>query len=218
MVLAFTTIHSRAQDENSRIATVSVNPSKSVVLTNKTFTVNITICNVSDMAGWQFILLWNRTVINCTKADLHSPTEWANGTLDFGPGIMNDYDKNWWNDERQWLMNETGYNPTFSGIYYEGETYISPEPAFNGSTTIVTLTFQTLQPGETSLSLKDTTLGDSYGSAISHTDSDGSVNIIDPIAFTNCYGTRQGNPGWNAGFDINGDEKIDILDAIMIAK
>jgi len=215
MVLAFTAIHGWAQDENPHVATVSVDPSKLVVLTNETFTVNISINNVSDMAGWEFILLWNRTAINCTKADVHSPSEWANGTSDFGPGVITDYSNARW----YWIMKDAGFNSTFNGIYYKAQARLwYPEPAFNGSIAIVTLTFQALQPGETSLSLKDTILGDSSASAISHTDSDGFVDVLDAVAFANCFGLRHGDGGWNAGFDVNEDGKIDILDAIMIAQ
>lgn len=218
MVFAFTPIRCGAQDENAHVATVLVNPSKLVVSTNESFTVNITINDVSDLAGWEFVLLWNRTVINCTRAEVHSPSEWANGTLDYGPGIMNEYDRNWWNDFRGLLMEETGYNSTFNGIYFKSQTYEYPEPTFNGSITIVTLTFQALQPGATSLSLKDTILGNSSGSAMSHTYSDGFVYVLDVVAFTNCFGLRQRDLRWNAGFDVNGDGKIDILDAIIMAQ
>ena len=217
MVLVFIPIHGRAQDENAQVATVSVNPDKLVVLTNETFTVNISITNVSDMAGWEFALIWNRTVINCTEAVLHPPSEWANGTLDYGPGIMNDYDKNWWTPPRMPLQKRIGYNSTFNGIYFKAQTFEYPESTFNGSMTIVTLTFQALQLGNTSLLLGDTKLGDYSGSPISHIDCDAFVDVIDAGAFENCFGLVQGDIGWNADADINGDGKIDIYDAIILS-
>jgi hypothetical protein len=217
LILVFIPIHGWAQDENAQVATVSVNPSELVVLTNATFTVNISISNVSDMAGWQIALLWNRTVINCTEAVLHAPSEWTNGTLDYGPGIMNDYDPNYWVPNRWLLQQRTGYNSTFNGIYFKAQTYEYPEPSFNGSVTIVTLTFQTLQPGNTSLQLRYTELANSSASPIPHTDCDAFVNIIDANTFTNCFGLQQGDKGWNAQFDFDGDGKIDIYDAIILA-
>lgn len=217
MVLVFTAIPSWAQDEDAHFATVSVNPGQLVVLTNETFTVNISISNVSDLAGWEFALLWNRTVINCTGAVLHAPSEWANGTLDYGPGIMNDYDKNWWTSSRMLFQQKIGYNSTFNGIYSKAQTFEYPESTFNGSMTIVTLTFQALQPGNTSLLLRDTKLGDNSASPIPHTDSDAFVNVIDVGAFTNSFGLLQGDRGWNAVADINGDGNIDIYDAIILS-
>ena len=46
---------------------------------------------------------------------------------------------------------------------------------------------------------------------------DGIVNILDSIAFMNCFGKSSGQPGYNQAADLNGDGIVDISDAILFA-
>jgi hypothetical protein len=148
---------------------ISVEPNSVVVSVNQTFSVDVWINNVTDMAGWGIDLLWNSSVLKCVQAQVNTPPEWGGAPLDLfnkteadankidpnavynawllGPGIVNDYDASYGE-----LCND--YNPT-CGLYERGECR-GPNGGeyhntFNGSIAIVTLTFQALQAGSTSL-------------------------------------------------------------------
>jgi hypothetical protein len=135
-----------------------VDPSQITVFKGDVFTVNVNVTGVTDLQGWEFKLYWNSTVLNCTNAAVVTPTIWQGNTQDYGPGL------------------EANYNSTH-GRFWKAEAANYPTPPFNGSMTIATLTFQALQPGTTSLTLADTTLGDSTAQPITCTVSSGSVNV-----------------------------------------
>lgn len=139
---------------------ILIDPGQVTVFTNDVFHMNVNIINVTDLAGWEFKLYWNNTVLNCTNAAVQSPTQWQNNTQDYGTGV------------------ENSYNST-NGRFYKAETAAYPTPTFNGSMTIATLTFKAMQPGTTSLTLTETKLGNSTGQPIDHTDSSGSVSVSD---------------------------------------
>jgi hypothetical protein len=54
---------------------------------------------------------------------------------------------------------------------------LNPSPPFNGSMTLVTLTFEALDTGITSFDLQDTKLSDSEALVIDHDDFDGAVTV-----------------------------------------
>jgi len=137
---------------------VAVDPTQVTIFKGEPFVVNINLNDVTDLRGWEFKLLWNSTVLNCTDIAIQTPAVWQNGTLDFGPGLENDY------------------NITH-GRFYWGQAANSSAPSFNGSMTLATLTFQALHGGTTSLSLVDPVLGDSNATAMACTVSSGTVNV-----------------------------------------
>ena len=47
---------------------------------------------------------------------------------------------------------------------------------------------------------------------------DGTVNIIDLSIFARAYGSYPGHERWNAKVDLTGDEKVNILDGVIIAR
>lgn len=137
---------------------VTIVPENVTVTVNQTFSVDMWINNVTDMAGWQMQILWDKNILRCIQAQVNTPPVWGGVSLDlfnkteadvakidpvavytawqFGPGIDNDY------------------NAT-CGQYFKAQCW-GPrgEPnhnTFNGSIAVVTLTFQALQPGTTSL-------------------------------------------------------------------
>jgi hypothetical protein len=136
----------------------SVYPSQITTHKHESFSVNVTITNVTDMYGWEFKLYWNNTLLNCTNAQTHAPEIWGNNTFTAGAGI------------------ENGYNATH-GRYWKALTTLYPAASFNGSTTAVTLTFKALTTGTTTLTLQDTKISDSQANAIIHTTADGSVTV-----------------------------------------
>jgi len=49
-------------------------------------------------------------------------------------------------------------------------------------------------------------------------DGDGAVGTSDLIVFSEAYGSEPGDPNWNPYCDLNGDDKIDILDLANLSK
>jgi hypothetical protein len=175
---------------------VTIAPDNVTVTVDQTFSVEVWINNVTFMAGWQITLLWNTNTLKCIHAQVNTPPEWGGASLDFfnktesdaaninsiavysawqfGPGIDNDYSFT-------------------SGRYAKAECW-GPRNgpnhnAFNGSIAIVTLTFQALHEGTTSLDLwrgnynvigryyDGIVIGDGNAMPIAHTDHDGFVEV-----------------------------------------
>jgi hypothetical protein len=137
---------------------VQVDQSQSTVYKGDTAAVNIRITDVVDLAGWEFKLYWNSTVLNCTSAVIQTPTEWQGDAQNYSQAL------------------EPVYNATH-GRFWAAQAANYPAPSFNGSMAIAALTFQALQPGTTSLTLADTKLGNSTAQPIDHTDTSGSVTV-----------------------------------------
>jgi hypothetical protein len=73
---------------------VLVLPSKVVVSANQTFSVDVWISNVTDMAGWEITLTWNSSVLRCIKAQVNTPPEWGGLALDLYNKTASDVDPN----------------------------------------------------------------------------------------------------------------------------
>ena len=137
---------------------VFVDPSQTSVFRDEVFTVNVKVTSVTNLLGWELELYWNNTLLNCTNAVVQTPVEWQNNTQNFGPGL------------------EAGYNDTHARFWI-AQSANDPAPPFNGSLTLVTLTFQALQPGTTFLTLADVKLGNSTAQPIDYAVSGGSVTV-----------------------------------------
>ncbi len=139
--------------------TFSVNPSQITVFKDESFSVNITLNDVTDLYGWEYKLFWDNSILNCTNSVVYAPEIWANNTYWAGPGV------------------ENNYNATH-GSFFKLLIAIYPTPSLNGTTVTATLTFKAIATGTTTLDLQDTKLIDSEGEAISHTAQDGSVTVL----------------------------------------
>jgi len=137
---------------------ISVDPSQLVVFKGEVFTVSVKITDVVDLRGWEFKLYWNKTVLNCTSVTVQTPAEWQNNTQSYAPGL------------------EANYNTTHAR-FWKAQSADYPAPSFNGSMTIVTLTFQAMQPGTTGLTMADAKLGNSTAQPITCIVSSGSVSV-----------------------------------------
>jgi hypothetical protein len=119
----------------------------------KNFTTNVKLANVTDLYGFELKLYWNTTLLDLVYANVTPP--WANYTI----GINQ--------------INET------IGRYYVGLSALAPSPSFNGSTTLVTLTFNItyvpVYPENISclFDLNETILGDPDAKPIPHIVYDG---------------------------------------------
>jgi hypothetical protein len=138
---------------------VRVVPDKTVVSVGETFDVNVWINNVTGMAGWEIKLFWNKTVIRCLKAHVNTPSEWGGVPFDWFNKTVSDVDPN--AVYTAWMFGpglDDGYNSSY-GLYFKAECF-GPRGGnyhntFTGSLPIVTLSFQALQEGSTSLNLWD---------------------------------------------------------------
>lgn len=142
-------------------ASVAVAPAVVAASKGDVFSVNVTLTNVSNLIGWEFRLYWNRTVLNCTLAELHVPDVWSSSYLEVGSGL------------------ENFYNAT-CGRYCKAVVGAYPAPAFSGSMVLVTFTFKALRVGTTAMDLQNVILVDIDGLSISHVDSDGLVTVQPP--------------------------------------
>lgn len=137
--------------------TVAVVPGEVVVTLNQTFTVEVWINNVTGMAGWEIRLIWNREIIKCVKAQVNTPPEWGGVSFDWFNKTESDVDPNAVYTAWQFARGiENEYNDT-CGQYFKAECFGprggSYHNTFNGSIAVVTLTFQALRTGSTSLGL-----------------------------------------------------------------
>lgn len=174
----------------SVLTSVAVVPEEVVVTLNQTFTVEVWINNVTDMAGWQIRLVWNREIIKCVKAQVNTPPEWGGVPFDWFNKTESDANKIDPNAVlAAWLFAqgvENEYSDTY-GQYVKAECRGprggSYHNAFNGSIAVVTLTFQALGTGSTSLSLdvNDIVIGSSDARPIAHTVQSGLVEVQMPL-------------------------------------
>jgi hypothetical protein len=102
---------------------VLVDPNQINVFKGEVFNASVDVSSVTDLLGWEFQLYWNNSVLNCTNVAVQTPSAWQNHTQNFGAGL------------------EPNYNATCA-CYWQAQAGTYPASSFNGSMTIVTLTFQ----------------------------------------------------------------------------
>jgi len=138
---------------------VSVEPSTSYAEANTTFSINITVSNVYDLAGWEFKLHYQSAFLNGTSV-LEGPFLKQGGKTFF------------------YVVNFTdNYNATH-GLVWATCALLGAVPGVNGSGTLATITFKAKQPGMSMLSLTDTLLSNSKANAIPHTSMNGKAYIL----------------------------------------
>jgi len=166
--------------------TVTVEPEQVVVTVNQTFSVQVWISNVTGMAGWDIRLFWNREIVKCVDAQANTPLEWGGVSFDWFNKTESDVDVKAVYTAWQFGSGiENDYSDTL-GRYFKAEC-VGPRDgpyynSFNGSIAIVTLTFQALQAGSTSLSLEIDScegilIGDRDAMPIANTVSNGVVEV-----------------------------------------
>jgi phage baseplate assembly protein W len=136
--------------------TLYVDPATSKVLVDKTFTINISIANVTNLYGWEFKLYYNNTMLNGTGI-IEGPFLSTSGSTFFNVSDFND-----------------AYNVTHGRVWATG-VLLGNVSGVNGSGVLASVTFMCKEFGSSILQLVDTTLGDPEGAAIIHTAVGGSV-------------------------------------------
>lgn len=117
---------------HAQTATVQIIPSTTTVETGETFTVNLTITDVSNLAVWEFRLFYLNSILNCINAS---------------EGLFLDEGGN----PQSFLVNITNsYNATYGMILF-GSTILGAVPGVNGSGTLASVTLQAISSGDTPL-------------------------------------------------------------------
>ncbi len=165
-------------------ANVTVTPENISASVNQTFKVDIWINNVTAMAGWQIGLLWDKYVIKCVRAQVNTPREWGGAGYDWFNKTEADVNAN--DVYKAWLFGsglENDYDGTH-GQYFKAETYgpygSGYNNTFNGSIPVLTLTFQALQTGSSTLSLTDVEIGNGNARPIGYAVYNGIVEVQTP--------------------------------------
>lgn len=174
--------------------------------TGTTFALNVKIVNASDVAGLEFKLGFNASILNAQSA--------VQG--DFIPVSVTPLLE---------IDNATGF------VKFN----VSLSTPLNGDGTLAVVQFEVMAEGvkNSTLSLYDLVLIDSGQQLLPFTTAggsfsnlkiilgdlthDGIVDIYDALTFSNAFGSSSGDPNWNPEADMNSDGKIDIFDLIMIA-
>ena len=204
--------------------------STSTTSVGASFNVSIKAANWSapGVFGYKFKLAYNNTLLEPTNAiipDGHwlTPVDPAKISK-FDPGTINQTE----------------------GFVSFNVTLLSPEQGKVGNGIIATITFNITKAPSTGnvtclLEIKDLILVDSATQQIpsdqydvingnylfsaagapstkEDLNSDGKVNIEDVAIWGLAFGSSPGHPRWNPIADMNGDGKIDMIDAVLIAK
>lgn len=139
-------------DPPSPVSTKTIiftHPIWTIAREGETFSVNIAVFNAANLRGWELKLYWNNAILKCTSAEIHVPDAWDESVFEAGPGLENDFN-----------ATHGSYCKALSALYLA--------PPFNGTTVLVTLTFQATAPGRTRLDLQETILADNEANAIPH--------------------------------------------------
>jgi hypothetical protein len=111
--------------------TIQATPSTTTVESGTTFTLDVTVADVTDLAVWEFRLFYLNTILNCTNIT-EGPFSKVGGSTFFKSTIRNAY-----NATHGWLS--------------AGSTLLGQVPGVNGTGTLATITFQTMAAGDTPL-------------------------------------------------------------------
>ena len=179
-------------------------PTIAPVTVSDTFALNLTVEDITDLAGWQLDITFNPTVlkaVSVTEGDFLSKD---GGSTFFQAGSIN---------------NTTGSITGLIGARISAG-------GVSGTGTLLSINFEAKAAGEGGLALHETKLGDPNGDPIPHEfvinpitvegswdiNGDGQINIFDLILVAQSFG--QANPQ----ADVNRDGTVNILDLVVVAQ
>jgi len=132
-----------------------------VATENVPFCVNVEIINVANMAGWEFGLSWNSSVLNCTQAIIHNPDTWQRPISVDG---------------------EINNNFNSSCGRYHIAVAVSTDEAYTGNITIATLTFDPVGTGTTPLTFDSVNLCNADIETLTFTTTTGSISVGEAVS------------------------------------
>jgi hypothetical protein len=121
------------------------------------FSVNIEIVNVSNMAGWEFGLNWNNSVLNCTSVEIYNPSSWQTALSIDG-------------------MIDNNFTST-DGRYHVA--FADANDPYSGTITIATLTFNPIGTGTTPLTFDHACMVDANCCTLKFSTTIGSITVND---------------------------------------
>jgi len=135
-------------------------PSQTVGDVGDSFTVNVSIADVSNLYGYQFKLYYNSTIMNGTQVSEGSFLK-SSGQTFF------------------WVVNFTDHYDSGRGVVCVTCTLTENLPGTNGSGVLATMNFKSLATADSSpFHLADVLLYNSNASPIPHEDVDGIVTVV----------------------------------------
>jgi len=188
---------------------VNITPCLQQVNINDTFIVNVTIDPAVGIAGAQFELSFNASLLEVIKVE--------EGDL------FNGYDTFFNNGS---IDNTNGKIKNVYGII------TSPGGSVNHAGTFAKVTFKAKKEGVSHLNLSNVIVGDVNAQSVAieiyngsveiiaypwDLNHDNTVNILDLIIVAMHFGSHEGEAGYDAGVDLNNDKEINILDLIIVA-
>ena len=178
--------------------------------TGDTFTLDIRAENITDLAGWQFDIVFDPTILEAVNVSEGDFLKMGGGTTFFQSGTID---------------NVAGEIMKLNAARLSGG-------GISGTGTLVQVTFKAKSAGETELALQNFQFGSTTGEAIpagphqirftveeglatGDVNRDGVVSILDLILIAQQLGRRvaAGSP-----VDLNGDGVVSILDLILTAR
>ena len=212
--------------------TVYVDPEEITVKVGETFTVDVNILDVSGLQGFDFMMAYDTTILDCLKVE-EGPF-----IASYGPTFVAK------------LEVEDEYTAKRGRVWVAA--VILGDKWADGSGTLATVTFKATSPGETVLNLYSEypyqadhiKICTCSSELISHTAVDGyvvvsadpadppdppnphdsdvngdrTVDIYDVVIVALAFGSYSGNPNWNPVADLNEDEIVDIYDVVAVAQ
>ena len=151
----------RSEQADSYITCVYVSPKEQVIdFLNESFIINVSICNVLDLYGYEFKLFYNSSTLNGSQV-IEGPFLSSTGK-----------------DAFFWVVAFNDHYNSTHGIVWVDSCLTGDVLGVNGNGTLVTIKFKSLAVGFSQLSLDDVKLVDSRKNSIPCQSIDGSVTII----------------------------------------
>jgi subtilase family serine protease len=157
------------------------------------FTVDVKVAYIEDLYGYEFVLYYNRTVLECRNITL--PPDHFLKPQDPTLLLIVKFEFN------------NQYNATHGRIFV-AMALLNPEMPKSGSGILVTLNFKGISLGESSLDLADTMFANSNAQLITHIALDGYVEVATPaisrdVALTNVTQySEEAYEGWTVSISV----------------
>jgi len=156
----------KGEQTDSYITYVYVSPKEQVIDSlNKSFIINVSICNVLDLYGYEFKLFYNSSVINGSRV------------------VEGPFLKTTGYDTFFYTVTFTDHYNSTHGVLWIDSCLIGDVLGANGNGTLVTIEFRSLTTGVSELCLTDVKLVDSKNEPIPYQDVDGSVTVVPELSF-----------------------------------
>jgi len=169
---------------NKSTPNIQVTPGYTEVELHEVFSINITVTNVVDLCSWELKLYYLNNILACNTVFEGPFLKSAGNTAFFVVEFNNNY------------------NATHGRIWLTC-TLLGNVPGVSGDGTLVTVSFEAIGGGTTTLHLTDTVLGNSTAQPIPHVTVDGDVEVFGgDIAITNVK-TSKTIVGQGYSMDIN---------------